>query len=193
MSDPVPGRAAQTVDGVSSSDLRSVNLHRGRTRKLLWQLQQVVALAVLAFGSYLLISHFLLQSVTVVGTSMVPTLADSERYLLNRWIFHLRDPQPSEVVVLRDPSDNGYSVKRVIGIAGDVIAFKDGAVYVNGKKLAEPYLPPSTHTFSDSPTDQVYHCGHGQFFLLGDNRKNSVDSRAYGPVPRQNILGLVVR
>src|SRR3974377_1625494 len=107
MMEPVPGRAAQTVDVVTSGDLTSIPAHRSRSRKLLWQLQQLVALAVLAFGSYLLISHFLRQSVTVVGMSMAPTLTDSERYLLNRWIFHVRDPQQSDVVVLRDPADNG--------------------------------------------------------------------------------------
>ena len=70
---------------------------------------------------------------------------------------------------------------------------KDGNVYLNGSKLNETYLAPGTPTFTDSKyRDQLILCGKGQFFVLGDNRLNSVDSRAYGPVPRANILGPIV-
>src|SRR5437016_14524226 len=71
-------------------------------------------LCALAIGSYFGFSHYLVQSVRVVGTSMAPTLQDAQSYLLNRWIYYARGPKRSEIVVLRDPSDNGYSVKRVI-------------------------------------------------------------------------------
>ena len=143
--------------------------------------------------SYFVISHFFIESVTVVGQSMVPTLRDSQRYLLNRWIYYVHAPQQADIVVLRDPSDNGYSVKRVIGTPGDSIWLKDGNVYVNGSKLKETYLAPGTRTFTDSKCrDQLILCGKGQFFVLGDNRVNSIDSRTYGPVPRTNILGSIV-
>ena len=70
---------------------------------------------------------------------------------------------------------------------------KDGRVYVNGCKLDEPYLAPGTPTFTDSKyRDQLILCGKDQFFVLGDNRLNSIDSRAYGPVPRRNILGPII-
>jgi signal peptidase I len=195
--DPVNERAsanavAQVIDGAQPA-LSQARPRRPRPPTFVWQLQQVLAVAVLAAGCYFLISRFVLQSVTVVGMSMTPTLSNSQRYLLNRWVFHLRQPQRSEVVVLRDPSDNGYSVKRVIGVAGDTIALKQGEVYVNGQKLVEPYLLAGTPTYTSSFRDQVFHCPPGHYFLLGDNRKNSVDSRSYGPVPRANILGLVIR
>jgi len=192
MSEELSAPATQALDGASPAPARPRS-PRPRTPKLVWQLQQLVAVAALAFGCYFLISRFFLQSVTVVGMSMVPTLSNSERYLLNRWVFHVRQPRRSEVVVLRDPSDNGYSVKRVIGVGGETIALKEGKVYVNGRKLVEPYLPPTTPTYGCSVRDEVFHCAPGTYFLLGDNRKNSIDSRTYGPVPRQNILGLVVR
>ena len=80
---------------------------------------QCLVVAVLAAASYFVISHFLLQSVKVVGRSMVPTLCDSQHYLLNRWVYYVRAPQRSDVVVLRDPSDNGFSVKRIIATPGD--------------------------------------------------------------------------
>jgi signal peptidase I len=158
------------------------------------QIFQLLTVGMLAVGCYFAISHFLLQSVKVVGRSMVPTLYDSQHYLLNRWIYHVRSPKHSDIVVLRDPSDNGFSVKRVIATPGDSIYLKDGTVYLNGHRLAEPYLTPHTPTFTDSKyRDQLILCGKDQYFLLGDNRLNSVDSRAYGPVPRRNILGPLVQ
>jgi signal peptidase I len=149
---------------------------------------------VFAAASYFLISQFLVQSVKVVGRSMVPTLYDSQHYLLNRWVYHIHAPRHSDVVVLRDPSDNGLSVKRVIALPGDTIQLKDGRVYLNGCELNESYLAPGTPTFPElRKGDQVILCGKDQYFLLGDNRQNSVDSRAYGPVPRSNILGPIIR
>jgi signal peptidase I len=154
---------------------------------------QLLLLAAMGVASYLIISHFLLQTVRVVGRSMVPTLYDSQSYLLNRWIYLVRSPRQLDIVVLRDPSDNGFSVKRVIAAPGDSVFLKDGGVFVNGAKLNETYLAPGTATFSDSNYHgQLILCGHDQFFVLGDNRGNSVDSRAYGPVPRKNILGPIV-
>ena len=160
---------------------------------ILRQTFQCLVVGILAIVSYFVISHFFLQSVKVVGRSMVPTLHDSEHYLLNRWIYHVHPPRPSDIVVLRDPSDNGYSVKRVIAKPGDSVYLKDGSVYVNGCKLDEPYLAPGTPTFPDSRyRDLLVQCGKDQFFVLGDNRPNSIDSRAYGPVPRRNILGPII-
>lgn len=148
----------------------------------------------MAFGSYFLVSRFLLQSVKVVGISMMPNLKDADRYLLNRWIYFVRSPQRADIVVLRDPADNGLSVKRVVAIPGDSVYLKGGDVYLNGKRLAEPYLSPGTPTFTAvNPRNQLILCGKSQVFVLGDNRMNSVDSRVYGAVPLKNILGLIIK
>jgi signal peptidase I len=162
-------------------------------RNLFRQAGQALLLLLLAFISYLLVSHFFLQTVRVVGISMVPTLHDSHEYLLNRWIFYVRAPHRDEIVVLRDPSDNGFSVKRIVAVAGDSVDLKEGEVYINGRPLAEPYLRPGIQTFSRTGQEQVFTCGPNQYFVLGDNRPRSIDSRAYGPVPRRNIFGLIVR
>lgn len=164
------------------------------TPGFLYTAGQWLGLAALAMASYLVISHFLVQSVRVSGVSMMPTLQESELYLLNRWIFHLRPPQSSEIVVLRDPQDKGYSVKRIIGCEGDVVHMEEGKVFINGKRLYEPYLTPKTLTYpGPALTSANFICGKDQYFVLGDNRNYSLDSRSYGLVKRSEILGLVVR
>lgn len=157
------------------------------------QISQVLLIGVLTLASYLLISHFLVESVRVVGESMHPTLENAQRYLLNRWVLYLRAPHRGEIVVIRDPLDNGLSVKRVVAVSGDQVHIKEGSIYVNGRRLNEPYLQPGTPTFAGPYLDeQQFRCQQDQFFVLGDNRNNSVDSRAYGPVSRRAILGLIV-
>jgi signal peptidase I len=78
--------------------------------------------------SYFAVSHFVLESVQIVGVSMVPTLYDSQQYLLNRWVYHFRAPRRADVVVLRDPEDKGFAVKRIIGAAGDRVELRAGKV-----------------------------------------------------------------
>jgi signal peptidase I len=161
---------------------------------LLAQIFQCFIVASLGLTSYYLISNYLVQSVKVVGSSMLPTLHDSDHYLLNRWVYHFRSPSRKDIVVIRDPSAKCFSVKRIIGIGGDSVFLKDGIVYVNGTKLDEPYLSDGMPTYACGKVqEQLIVCGKDQFFLLGDNRMNSADSRVYGPVPRQNIMGMIVR
>jgi len=123
---------------------------------------------------------------------MSPTLHDSERYVLNRLIYHFRNPEPQDIVVLKDPADNTYAVKRIVAKEGDTVVVKEGHLYVNGRLLSEPYLPPNTPTFAGPRyREQMWICGANQYFVLGDNRNNSADSRVYGVISRQNILGML--
>ncbi|SPE62368.1 Signal peptidase I (fragment) [Verrucomicrobia bacterium] len=167
----------------------------GAPARAFWrQSAHLVVFAAMATASYLLISHFFLASVQVVGMSMAPTLHDSEHYLLNRWIYYVRGPKRADVVVLRDPVDHSFAVKRIIATAGDTVYLKDGAIYLNGQPMREPYLQPGIPTFPYAQLkEQYFQCGKDQFFVLGDNRMNSADSRTYGLISRRNILGLVIR
>lgn len=164
-----------------------------RLAKLIRQLVALLIILILSAACYFVISRYFLQSVKVVGISMVPTLAENNHYLLNRWAFHNREPKAGDIVVLRDPADHGFSVKRIVATSGQSVYFKYGIVYVNGKELKEPYLLPNTPTYTYAKaTQQMITCGKDEFFVMGDNRPRSIDSRSYGPVSRQDILGLVV-
>jgi signal peptidase I len=161
---------------------------------LVTQIWQCLVVATLALASYFLVSHYLFQSVRVVGVSMSPTLYDSQMYLLNRWIYLVRAPERADIVVLRDPLDNGFSVKRVVALPGDTVFLKDGVIFVNGRKIKESYLKAGTPTYAaPNYREQLFKCGPDHYLVLGDNRLNSVDGRVYGPIPRQNILGMLMR
>ncbi|HEX5219518.1 MAG TPA: signal peptidase I [Verrucomicrobiae bacterium] len=177
----------------TSRQLPATGRRTGFFQILLKQIFSCIIVAGLAFASFQFITHYVLQTVQVVGASMTPTLHDSQRYVLNRWVYHVREPHTKEIVVLRDPLDNSYAIKRIVAQQGDSVHLKDGKIFVNGKLLEEPYLPPGTQTFPNPRyREQFLVCGTGKYFVLGDNRNNSSDSRFYGTVPRQNILGLVV-
>ncbi len=170
----------------------AANLTHARWKALRKNIFFAALIAGLSYGSFQLITSYVMQSVHVVGLSMSPTLHDNESYVLNRWVYRVRDPKPSEIVVLRDPEDNCFAVKRIVAKQGDTVMVKKGHLFVNGKELQEPYLPEGTPTFPRPQyEEQMWICGVNQYFVLGDNRNNSADSRIYGAVSRQNILGMV--
>jgi signal peptidase I len=147
----------------------------------------------LSIGSYMLINRCFLGSIQIVGKSMAPTLPENSRYILNRWKLRDYVPKVSDIVVIKDPEDHELSVKRIVAVEGQCVHFKDGKVFVDGKELDEPYLRRGTHTYTYAQKhEQLILCGKNQVFVLGDNRTESVDSRAYGPVTRESIQGLVM-
>jgi len=155
---------------------------------------QCLLVVFVALASYHLTREFLFQSVCVSGMSMSPTLRDSSRYLLNCCVYHFRAPRRGEIVVLRDPGDGGLAVKRIIAAAGDCVLLRGGRVYVNGRKLDEPYLGSRVWTYPYTQArEQSIKCGDGQYVVFGDNRGDSADSRCYGPISRNSILGRVAR
>jgi signal peptidase I len=163
---------------------------------LFWVLKQVWVVTVLAglgMVSYQLITHFVFQSVRVSGQSMVPTLRNSDSYWLNRLAYFRSEPRRRDIVALKDPKDNTLVVKRIIALPGQSVYLNHGKVFVDSQPLDEPYLPGRTLTFAyEKNESEFFVMGRDEFFVLGDNRDNSTDSRAFGPVPRRNILGKVM-
>lgn len=149
----------------------------------------VVGLSVL---SYLLVSRFVIQSVQVVGDSMSPTLINSGHYWLDRFSYVVGQPKQDDIVAVRDPQDNMLLVKRIIAVPGQTVCLQNGRVYVDGKLLPEPYLSPGTSTYAYDRNGNEFISFGDKYFVLGDNRNISLDSRVFGAVPRDDILGKVV-
>jgi signal peptidase I len=139
-----------------------------------------------------LVILFLYRPVKVEGTSMMPTLFDQERLFINQFSykFGLGDIRQGDTVVFWYPEDPTKSyIKRVIGLPGDTVEVKDGLVVVNGKKLEENYVPPEYRDDRPYPATVV---PANDYFVLGDHRISSNDSRAWGFVPRNYIYGKAV-
>jgi signal peptidase I len=150
-----------------------------------WLRDLVISLAISAF-----IIIFLYQPVKVEGTSMMPSLVDQERIFVNKFVYRLEPIERGDIVVFKYPYDPSKSyIKRVIGMAGDRIRIDSGQVYVNGEALDETYVPPE---YTDARTLSDVVVPANSYFVLGDHRSMSDDSRNFGPVNQSFIYGKAV-
>lgn len=165
-----------------------------------WVVTLVGALAVV-----LLVKAFVLNPYRIPSPSMEPTLhcarpafgceaSFSDRVLANRFLLHLREPRRGDVIVFETPPKAGEQcgaagtfVKRVIGLPGERVSERDGRIFVNGKRLDEPYVHPDRRNLGAG----AWRVAAGQYFMMGDNRVDSCDSRVWGGVPRENFIGTV--
>ncbi len=134
---------------------------------------------------YFLVRTFLFENYRVVGNSMDPTLKNQQLLVVNKLDYRLRDPQRGDIIVFHDPHDTSRKlIKRVIGLPGELLEIKTGQVFINDQLLSEPYIKsPSTSTRLPAPIP------NGQYFVMGDNRGNSSDSRSWGTLPQEEIVG----
>ena len=150
-----------------------------------WVRDLIISLAISAF-----IIIFLYQPVKVEGTSMMPSLDDQERIFVNKFVYRLEPIERGDIVVFRYPRDPSKSyIKRVIGMAGDRIRIDGGEVYVNDRALDESYVPPE---YADSRSYPEMSVPANSYFVLGDHRSMSNDSRDFGPVNQSFIYGKAV-
>jgi signal peptidase I len=147
---------------------------------------------------------YVVQSYYIPSPSMTPTLQVGDRIIVNKLSYDLRGVHRGDIVVFRRPplEDEEYAdlVKRVIGLPGETISSKNGSVYINGKRLREPWLPkvpssftgaiPSAHPQFNLPGPVKIPAG--DYFVMGDDRTDSQDSRFFGPIPKSLIVGRVV-
>src|SRR5438874_5511215 len=150
-----------------------------------WLRDLIISLGISAF-----IIVFLYQPVKVEGISMMPSLNDQERIFINKFVYRIEPIQRGDIVVFRYPRDPAKSfIKRVIGLAGDHIKIEDGRVYLNGGLVAEDYVP---RAFEDERSYPEVVVPPDSYFVLGDHRSLSNDSRDYGLVDSSYIYGKAV-
>jgi len=160
---------------------------RVRALRAVWELLHDLSVAVL-FCFFLI--TFVAQAFRVQGTSMLPLLRDGERIIVNKFIYRFHPIERGDVVVFWYPRDPAVSfIKRVVGLPGDTVEIRGGALYVNGQAVREDYLAPRFRDHDTYPPTEVR---RGFYFVLGDHRNSSNDSRSWGEVPEKYIYGRAV-
>lgn len=159
-------------------------------------LRDLLEIAILALGLYL-VASLAVMAVHVVGSSMNPSLQNNDLVLASRLDYRFHAPQRGDIVIISDPYDPSQSfIKRVIGVPGDHVLIRAGHVYVNGSRLAEPYIAADWRTTTnwpalpDQPEGELVPAG--SYFVLGDNRDHSSDSRLFGYIAQGQIEGKAI-
>lgn len=156
---------------------------------LLGSLAEVVLIVGAAFILALLIQQFVVKPFFIPSPSMVPTLMEGDRVLVNRFVYRWDAPERGDIVVFHPPIDPDVDyIKRVVAVGGDTVEVRDGRLVVNGKLLEEPYL-------NDGRMEGVYppdKVPEDHVFVMGDNRNASGDSRIWGPVHEKALLGKAI-
>ena len=185
MTDQLPGDTGDTV----APRGRSSGSRKSSTRNLVEWVAVIVGAVIVA----LLIKTFVVQAFRIPSESMVPTLEVGDRVLVNKLSYDAHDLNRGDVVVFDRPSglpagpdDPKELIKRVIGLPGDTIVAKDGSIYVDDQRLDEPYLSDAASTYN---LDEPITVPEGQVWVMGDNRTNSEDSRSFGPIDADTIVG----
>jgi len=143
-----------------------------------------------AIGIALVIVVLVYQPVKIEGDSMAPLLSDHELIFINRLVYHFEQAQRGDVIVFSYPLDRTKSyIKRIVALPGETVQIRRGMVYVNGNPLPEPYVPPQYEDLSDFGPIQL---SSDSYFVLGDHRYSSNDSRVFGTVARRLIDGRAV-
>ena len=172
----------QSKLATADEDKGTSTVHKWFFETRYW-LRDLILSVLLAF----IVIVFLYQPVQVEGTSMMPRLENHERIFINKFVYRFEPIRRGDVVVFWYPLDTSKSyIKRVVGLPGELVTIEDGHVLVDGKPLAEPYVPPGYLDRQSYPPVRVE---PDHYFVLGDHRGSSNDSRVWGTVDRKFIYG----
>jgi signal peptidase I len=159
-----------------------------------WEWLKAIAIAVLLAAG---IRYFIFAPIIVDGLSMMPTLHDHDRMIVNKLAYKIGEPKRFDIIVFHAEEDKDY-IKRVIGLPGDRIEYKNDTLYINGKEYKEPYLDEYKKQVIDGPLTEPFTLEEitgeavvpkGHLFVMGDNRRFSKDSRHIGFVPMEKVVG----
>ncbi len=176
-------------------DLNNINNNESRLERPLWQkisefIWEMVRVAIISLAIIIPVRYFLIQPFYVKGASMEPNFYDHEYLIIDEISYRFNQPKRGDIVVFRYPKDpKQFFIKRIIGLPGERIKIENNKVYINGTILNEAYLEPGTETVLALKGYGDVILGSDEYFLLGDNRSQSLDSRIFGPVKREYIIG----
>lgn len=157
-----------------------------KQKSVFWDWVQIIIIAAILA---LVIRTFLFQPFYIPSGSMEPTLQVGDKIIVNKLTTRFKEPERGQIVVFKFPYDPSQDfVKRIIGLPGETVEIRDSQVYINGEPLEEEYLPEGL-VYPDFPPVTV---PEDSYFVLGDNRNNSQDSRTWGPLPREFVIGQVM-
>jgi signal peptidase I len=180
--EPQPGSEIALAAPAAAAPARGT-----RAIRVVWEFLHDLSVAVL-FCFFLI--TFVAQAFRVQGTSMEPLLEDGERIVVNKFLYRFHPIERGDVVVFWYPGDPSVSfIKRVVGLPGDLVEIRAGQLFVNGLPVREDYLPAAFRDRDSYPPREVR---RGYYFVLGDHRRSSNDSRSWGEVPEKYIYGRAV-
>lgn len=160
----------------------------------IWEWSKAIIIAVLLAA---FIRYFLFAPIVVDGLSMMPTLQDKDRMIVNKFSYKIGSPKRFDIIVFHAPENKDY-IKRVIGLPGDKVEYKDDTLYINDEPIEEPYLDEFKKRVIDGPLTEPFtleevtgyeRVPEGHLFVMGDNRRYSKDSRHIGVIPFEDVLG----
>jgi signal peptidase I len=152
----------------------------------------IIQVIVFAMAIFLFVYLLILQPHKIKGASMSPNYPDGEYLLTDKVTYRFKEPSRGDIIVFKAPTGNGEEfIKRIIGLPGERISIKNGTIYINNQKLEEPYITKDIKTNGGAflPEGEEVVVPEGKYFVVGDNRLHSSDSRIWGFVPKEKITG----
>lgn len=147
---------------------------------------EVLESIIIAVALAVIIRVFILAPFFIPSGSMIPTLMEGDRIIASKITYRFTAPKRGDIIVFKYPVDNKTDyVKRLIGLGGETVELKNNRLYINGQMMPENYLPQGVRLDNFGPEKVP----EGEYFMMGDNRTNSSDSRSWGTLPRKNIIG----